>query len=153
MAVEIDRGSRGVLNRVDNGCNVLEFARDSVLRSIGAGAAAPTINRVDSDMRLQVRQERAPARVVGGRTMHNDKRRTLAARPDAGVESVGDDAVVEASSCGDPRADPLADPPAPPRDHAKEESFPTTNEPACVNIVQNAKRREVRSDKRDVFSG
>jgi hypothetical protein len=71
----------------------------------------------------------------------------------AGVESVGDDAVVEPSSCGDPRADPLADPPAPPRDHAKEESFPTTNEPACVNIVQKAKRREVRSDQRDVFCG
>lgn len=69
----------------------------------------------------------------------------------ARIESVGNYAVVEASSCGDPRADPAANPPASPRAGAKDDSFPTTNEQVRVKVVEDAKRREVRSGQSDVL--
>jgi hypothetical protein len=55
-AVHVDGGSGGLRDRVDHGGDILELARQVVVRRVPAGAAASTVHGVDGGVRLEVRQ-------------------------------------------------------------------------------------------------
>jgi hypothetical protein len=53
----------------DHGGDILELTREGVVGSVAAGAAATPVHYVDRGMWLEEGQQRAPARVIGGRAV------------------------------------------------------------------------------------